>query len=62
LGSTSEQRLKALEYKFVVITILFQKYERMFGELLQLPTATDRAHRSVFYPSMFKMIGILIRL
>jgi len=43
LGPGYEEQLKLLEKKFVVITILFQKYEKMFGDLMQLPTPTDRS-------------------
>jgi hypothetical protein len=37
-----EDQLKQLEKKFVIITILFQKYEKVFGELLKLPSANER--------------------
>jgi hypothetical protein len=35
LGPVYEDQLKLLEKKFVVISILFQKYEKVFDQLLQ---------------------------
>jgi hypothetical protein len=43
MGATFEEPLKLLEKKFVVITILFSKYEKVFGELMHLPAASERS-------------------
>lgn len=44
LGERYEEELKALEKQFVVVCILFQKYEKIFGELITCDESLRAAH------------------
>jgi hypothetical protein len=42
LGTEHEEKLKYLKRKFVVVTILFRKYEKLFESLFESPSMEDR--------------------
>lgn len=42
LGQEYEEHLKLLEKKFITITILFQKFEKVLNQIIHLPTLQER--------------------